>query len=1067
MKTFATLFFVWGISISVCNSQSWIKADNLRITFLDQCNYDSALYYAEEVAAIQRGSNGEKTVEFADALNKLAVSHFYLGNLSKAKYYTLKEIELREVLKVTGNSKYIQALINASIICRRSGCYDEALVFVEKAERKALKILGSENTEYAYTLSCHAGVYIDMGSASNDMVFLNKAKSYFLKAEAILKKNTREAQRAYIVNKSNEAAYYNNCGYSPMAELLFLEVISLCLDEYGDSSPFYAAALNNLGVFYYNQGLYKQAEKHFIKALEIYKKSTASGSIQSGNCINNLGSLYYEIGNYTIAEKLLLESRGILDNGFQKTSPYYSVALNNQAAVLLAKEYYASSENKNRGKLLVCGNILLAADSIHQLNCKAPQPDGINIKNNIALWYKLTGDSKKSLQIMTDQAAQSSLSLKPISMINKMGIPTLIPVNQNGDAKSILEPVMISIRMKQTDHMVDEQGLKENTLNQSASTRLIINMIIGKAEKVKRVLGPYHPGYAGLIKSLIPLYKSIGSGNIEEELTLNYINILNHNILQDFSFLSDSEKEMYFQTRLPDINAFIAYTLARKETNPAIAGNAYDFVLQNKGLMLKSSTAMRLAILNSGDTVLLKKYDQWLSYQREISTLYATPVEMRTQDVSDLEGKANLLEKALVQSSQEFSDLRKGMQVTWEDVRDNLKPDEAAIEFTDFRFKGRDLGDVVVYCAMILRPNSQYPEMIRLFEEKDLLDVIGTSGETDINYINNLYGTGNRPDDRLYRLIWQPLEEYLSGVKKVILSPSGLLLKVSFPAISNGRNVYLCDNFRIQVKGSTGAVDYQDVISTANNLSALVFGGIKYSSDNSGSQVWAYLQGSKDEGEAVRGILEKELVEVQYLTDMRATETYLKLHVSDYNVLHVATHGFFFPDPNEIRFEEKDQQTEFGLVEFRGGMRGFGVNSFVNNQNPFMRSGLVFAGANDVWNNSEMDNEDDGVLTAQEVTQIDMRKNNLVVLSACETGLGDIKDSEGVYGLQRAFKMAGVKYLIMSLWQVPDKETVEFMETFYTKLLQEKEIRKAFTDTQNEMRQKYDPYFWAAFGLIE
>jgi len=128
---------------------------------------------------------------------------------------------------------------------------------------------------------------------------------------------------------------------------------------------------------------------------------------------------------------------------------------------------------------------------------------------------------------------------------------------------------------------------------------------------------------------------------------------------------------------------------------------------------------------------------------------------------------------------------------------------------------------------------------------------------------------------------------------------------------------------------------------------------------------------------------------------------------------------------------------------------------------------LVFAGANDVWNNSEIDKEDDGVLTAQEVTQIDMRKNNLVVLSACETGLGDIKDSEGVYGLQRAFKMAGVKYLIMSLWQVPDKETVEFMETFYTKLLQVKEIRKAFAETQIEMRAKYDPYFWAAFGLIE
>jgi len=181
----------------------------------------------------------------------------------------------------------------------------------------------------------------------------------------------------------------------------------------------------------------------------------------------------------------------------------------------------------------------------------------------------------------------------------------------------------------------------------------------------------------------------------------------------------------------------------------------------------------------------------------------------------------------------------------------------------------------------------------------------------------------------------------------------------------------------------------------------------------------------------------------------------------------VATHGFFFPDPNSERFSEGEQEVEFGEVAFRGSMRGFGVNSFVNNLNPLMRSGLVFAGANDVWNKTEMDKPDDGVLTAQEVTQIDMRKNIMVVLSACETGLGDIKGSEGVYGLQRSFKMAGVKYVLASLWQVPDKETVEFMEAFYTRLLKEQNIKVAFSETQKEMRRKYDPYYWAAFNLIE
>jgi CHAT domain-containing protein len=132
-----------------------------------------------------------------------------------------------------------------------------------------------------------------------------------------------------------------------------------------------------------------------------------------------------------------------------------------------------------------------------------------------------------------------------------------------------------------------------------------------------------------------------------------------------------------------------------------------------------------------------------------------------------------------------------------------------------------------------------------------------------------------------------------------------------------------------------------------------------------------------------------------------------------------------------------------------------------------MRSGLVFAGANEVWSRKEYIDKEDGVLTAQEVATLDLRKTNLVVLSACETGLGDVKGTEGVYGLQRSLKMAGVKFIIMSLWQVPDAETVEFMEKFYTKLTKTKDIKSSFNETRNEMRKKYDPFYWAAFVLLE
>jgi CHAT domain-containing protein len=407
------------------------------------------------------------------------------------------------------------------------------------------------------------------------------------------------------------------------------------------------------------------------------------------------------------------------------------------------------------------------------------------------------------------------------------------------------------------------------------------------------------------------------------------------------------------------------------------------------------------------------------------------------------------------------------LQITWDDVRKNLKPDEAAIEFTDFKKREKDGGDAVIYCALIVRPDSKQPEMIKLFTEDQLIAIIGKNGGNNIKYINDIYGTSDRQDDRLYNLIWKPIDDYLTGVKKVYISPSGLLFKISFPALDNGKEVYLCDKYQIQVKESTGNRAVQNLFSAGNDPSALVFGGIQYGQSNPELQVWNYLEGTKAEGDAINSILEKGHIKVNYLADNKATETYFKENAQKYNILHLATHGFFFADPNEVRFEEKKQDVEYGQIAFRGASRGFGVNSFVNNENPLMRSGLVLAGANDVWVNIEKGETDDGVLTAQEVTQIDMRNNDLVVLSACETGLGDIKGSEGVYGLQRALKMAGVKFIIMSLWEIPDKETVEFMGTFYNNLLKVKDIKEAFYATQKTMRAKYDPYYWAAFVLME
>ena len=298
----------------------------------------------------------------------------------------------------------------------------------------------------------------------------------------------------------------------------------------------------------------------------------------------------------------------------------------------------------------------------------------------------------------------------------------------------------------------------------------------------------------------------------------------------------------------------------------------------------------------------------------------------------------------------------------------------------------------------------------------------------------------------------------------------------------------LSDKYALTSLGSTRQIVYTDTsVQLPNNPAIAVFGGIQYDTDSllinnemargnseetgqhkgndstsrtkesRGSNSWTYLKWTEKEASIIKNITEAASFNVNYYTGNTGTEEQFKSMghnntASSPAVLHVASHGFFFPDPS-VSPEIPSTASVFQLAD-----------------NPMIRSGLILAGGNQVWTGGQsLPGVEDGILTAYEISQLDLRNTALVVLSACETGLGDIKGNEGVYGLQRAFKIAGAKYLIMSLWQVPDRETMEFMTSFYKNWLEEKmTIPNAFRKTQREMRDRFfNPYSWAGFVLVE
>ena len=310
--------------------------------------------------------------------------------------------------------------------------------------------------------------------------------------------------------------------------------------------------------------------------------------------------------------------------------------------------------------------------------------------------------------------------------------------------------------------------------------------------------------------------------------------------------------------------------------------------------------------------------------------------------------------------------------------------------------------------------------------------------------------------DSLYNLIWQPLEKYLKGIKTINMSLSGLLLTIPIHAlpVNNSDSVLLMDKYKLNYLSSTANIVMNEQFYQKDIKNTVLFGGIDYMADTSiwkqtvqnykktqdfktssrsfqrnlenfgfnnrgGYEIWQYLKGTAKETELINELMQQYKIPTEYYTGIEATEEVFKtLSINTPSILHIATHGFYFPAV------EKSYENNKSISEIK----------YIQSNNPLVRSGLIFAGANHTWNNELVYGIEDGTLTASEVSHLALFECRLVVLSACQTGLGAVNGSEGIFGLQRGFKMSGVDFMIYTLWSVDDYATQLFMTTFYENL---------------------------------
>ncbi|MFC2131551.1 CHAT domain-containing protein, partial [Bacteroidota bacterium] len=432
---------------------------------------------------------------------------------------------------------------------------------------------------------------------------------------------------------------------------------------------------------------------------------------------------------------------------------------------------------------------------------------------------------------------------------------------------------------------------------------------------------------------------------------------------------------------------------------------------------------------------------------------------------------ANELEKKLSSKSEQFAENYERKKITWRTIQAFLQPGEAAVEIIRFRYREKDWTDTIYYAALIITEQTiEHPDIIVLDNGKEL--------ETKYFYLYRNNIRSNIQDNESFNNYWSKIFEKMKDIKKVYLSPDGVYNKINPATFMKPEGKYLLEVQEIQILNSTKEIVtnfYKSPQETKMLNSAELFGNPKFETGKQNKLELAKNYLAKREydepfmsRDSLRGYriidlpgtaIEVENIENFLKSKSWVVNTYLGessvkaavKSVNDPRVLHIATHGFFLSD----------------FADEQENMFGFESKRFV--ENPLLRSGLLFSGAGNFINDKVAISydEDNGILSAYEAMNLDLDHTELVVLSACETGLGVIQNGEGVYGLQRAFQTAGAKTVLMSLWKVGDQPTKELMTMFYFNWVSGMTKREAFKEAQLELKKKYeDPYYWGAFVLV-
>lgn len=1032
-------------------------AKNKGFTYYTLNQYDSSEHYYLHVLSLGAKDPSNLTAPIAQSL--IGIGNIYEDKQEyiKAQSYNLQALDSLSKYYAKTNYEYIACLEQIATNFYLQGSYSSALKYYLDALALWEKTNGKKHVTYLFCAVSVGKTYIELGQPLEALDYLIQAKQDYESIDY-----THSSNYTRCLNMLSKAYEHEAVNKLEMAISLQKQALKISKSIYGDHNLKYADALKDIGAFYSRIEEYEQAERAYAEALPIY--ATISGkNLDYAWCLNGMSWIQYRLGNYPAA---IAQKEQVLDI-YLRESPNSKYRMD---ALLNLGEFLTTAGRFEDAIARLDQVIDLIKETYGSYSYALSSP----------FEYKTTAYwrwKKPTLALqMLDQLESLYDSLGAdrrtyITFHNNKGL-LLLDMRQLEESKHHLQEAL-SIAEEIWPDDTEASAVYRNNL---AFYYLLTDDFI-KAEELWKSSEHYMTTSSTVnrvrwMDNMAALYQAWGKTSLASQYWNETLDILLEKIETDFPFLSESGKTAFWDAYKEDFEYFNSYaTWAHSMGSSSALRNMYDHHLRTKSLLLSTSTKERRRILQSGDSTLIALYENYLDKKEQLARYYGyTTQQLKDQsiDIKSLERQVESTERALSIDADALKKESRQKNVRWKDVQRELAPGEAAIEIIRFRHFDRVVTDSIRYAALILTADTKdAPILVNLPNGNELEDKYLKSYLTSIRY--------KLTDKFTYAQYWEPIAQYLTDINRLYLSVDGVYNQISPTTIQHPDQSYLIDHYDIQLLTSTKVIPFlkSNKNTSMGQGSAYLFGYPKYDLNHTviesnlrerglaaidhteratsfGLADFVELPGTKTEIESVHEMLNQNDWKIGLYLQDEALEDELK-RVRNPRLLHIATHGFFLED----------------TPDDDGGMQ-LGVSTRVSGQDPMLRSGLLMAGATQTARGNHLEGIENGIFTAYEAMNLHLNHTELVILSACETGRGQIKNGEGVYGLQRAFQIAGAEAIIMSLWKVDDQATQALINHFYQAWLRGKSKTEALQSAQMKVRQDYrEPYYWGAFVLVQ